>query len=129
MALKFFKQSDYSSGGYSGTNAATLSKLSTDANGNLTFNGKIIASNSIETGQKFTITNQEIAQKFLELPEDCDTSRIITLALNGLSLEQGEYWDVEEKTAPSKDLITWSGLELESLIQPGDKILVSYYRR
>lgn len=126
MALKIFTRAEFSSGI---SNSTTLSKLSTDTNGNLTFNGKVIASNSIETGQKFTISNQEIRQKFLELPEDCDTSRIITLALNGLSLEQGEYWDIEEKTAPSKDLITWAGLELEGLLQAGDKILVSYYRR
>ena len=124
MTLKFFTRAEFSGGEYSPSNSGTLSKLSTDTSGNLLFDGKIIASNSIETGQKFIITPQEIAQKFIELPEDCDTSRIITLALNGLSLEQGEYWDVQ-----AKNLITWSGLELERLIQPGDKILISYYRR
>lgn len=124
MTLKIFTHAEFSGGGYSLSNSGTLSKLSTDASGNLLFDGKIIASNSIETGQKFIISKENIAQKSLELPEDCDTSKIITLALNGLSLEQGEYWDVQ-----AKNLITWSGLELERLIQPGDKILVSYYRR
>ena len=133
MGIIFVPQKNLYGGSSNGggeifSNSATLKKLSTDASGNLTFNGKAVGTSSIETAYNLTITNQQITQKFIELPEDCDTSRIITLSLNGLALERGEFWEVIEKDAPEKDLIAWNGLELENYAQVGDKILISYYK-
>ena len=129
MALIIFPRGEDSSSGSALPNIATLSKLATDSNGNLTFNGKIISNNSIEVPYNVSLTKQIIGQKFIELPEDCDTSRIITLSIQGIQMQQNTDWEVSEKTYPEKDLIAWEGLGLETLAQVGDKIFISYYRK
>lgn len=103
-------------------NASTLKKLSTDENGNLTFNGKVIAEKSIEIGYNVTL---EKNQSTIELPDDCDTSRAITVSLNGILLQEGEFWEVVEKSYPVKDFITLKGLDY----QAKDKIFITYYRK
>ena len=108
------------------TNVNTLKKLSTDSDGKLLFNGKPVS------GQEQELTHYETLeknQKFIELPNDCDTKQAITLSLNGVLLQQGIFWEVREKDNPEKDLIAWDGLELDDLAQEGDKIMITYYRR
>ena len=117
-----------SSGGHSHPNSATLNRLSTDANGNLCFNGKIVGEKAIETAYDVTVTDAIVQQKFFPLPADCDTTRIITLALNGVAFAQGDFWEVRENVTSTTDFISWDGLSLQNLIQAGDNVLISYYR-
>lgn len=84
---------------------------------------------STETIYKIILTAEHISQKFLELPEDCDTSKFTGLYIQGLITEPGEDWELVERTAPDKDLIVWDGLGLENTAQIGDKVLISYYKK
>ena len=86
-------------------------------------------SSSVETSFTVQLTGEIISQKFVELPEDCDTSRVITLVLQGVFIEQAGFWEVVENTYPQKDLISWNGLNLADLARVGDKITISYYRK
>ncbi len=118
-----------SADGHSHTNSATLNKLSTDANGNLCFNGKIVGEKAIETAINITLTDTQVQQKFIALPDDCDTSRIITLALNGVSFPINDFWEVRENVIDNNDFIAWNGLGLEAIAQAGDSVLISYYKK
>ena len=130
MALIIFPRGTSGGSDTSGlTNLSTLRKLSTDSNGNLCFDGNIISNSSVEVPYNITLTKAIIGQKFIELPNDCDTSRIITLSIQGIQMQQGTDWEVITKVWPQKDLIAWEGLGLETLAQVGDKILISYYRK
>ncbi len=121
--------SSASSDGHSHSNINTLNKLSTDNNGKLCFNGIVVGEKSIETAYNITLKALDISRKYIQLPEDCDTSRIITLALNGVSLPQGDFWEVNENVNSSNiDFIAWNGLGLDGLIRAGDTFLISYYK-
>ena len=115
--------------GHSHSNLFTLNGLSTDTSGNLCFKGKIVAENAIEVVHNITLNNSLVAQKFISLPDDCDTSRAITLSLNGVAFTQGDFWEVSEKNYPDLDSIVWAGLGLDGLVQVGDKISISYYKK
>ena len=82
-----------------------------------------------ETLYKVILTAEHIEQKFIELPEDCDTGQFTGLYIQGLLTEPNVDWELVERTAPDKDLITWDGLGLEQTAQAGDKVLVSYYKK
>lgn len=84
---------------------------------------------STETIYKVILTAEHISQKYIELPEDCDTSKFTGLYIQGLITEPGVDWELVEKTDPEKDRIAWNGLELETTAQVGDKVLVSYYKK
>ena len=118
-----------SADGHSHSNSATLNKLSTDSSGNLCFNGKIVGEKAIETACNITLNNSHISQKFISLPDDCDTSRAITLSLNGVSFAQGDFWEVRENVTSLTDIIAWNGLGLEQLAQTGYKVIISYYKK
>ena len=127
MSLRIVLPSYLSSSGGSSSssdfpNAATLRKLSTDLDGNLVFNGKAIAEKSIEVVYNITL---EAGQSNIELPSDCDVSRAITVSLNGILLQQGEFWEVIEKDWPDKDIIALKGFDF----QAKDKIFITYYRK
>lgn len=114
-------------------NAETLGKISENENGELVFNGKIVGSgNENNTSKALEVTHYvtlQKNQKFIELPGDCDISQAIVLTLNGIVINQGDFWTVIEKTYPDKDLISWEGLELETLAQEGDSVLITYYKK
>jgi len=114
-------------------NAETLGKFSENENGELVFNGKIVGSgNENNTSKALEVTHYvtlQKNQKFIELPGDCDISQAIVLTLNGIVINQGDFWTVIEKTYPEKDLISWEGLELETLAQEGDSVLITYYKK
>ena len=136
MSVIIFPPANYESGsgssgeGHTHSNSATLNKLSTDANGNLCFNGKAVGEKAIETALNITLTASHIAKKAVELPDDCDTSRIVTLSLNGVSMPQGDSWSVSENVNNTNtDFISWNGLSLENIAQVGDKVLISYYKK
>lgn len=115
--------------GHSHMNFATLNKLSTDTNGHLSFNGHIIGEAAIETSCNFILDAHITSLGYIELPHDCDLTRAISVSLNGISLPRYYSWEVIEKTYPEADLIAWDGLELQSLAQIGDILLVSYYKK
>lgn len=132
MGLIIIPKSTYDSGGGGSSdlpNAKTLAKFSVDNDGNLLFDGKIISTGSVEVPFNVTLSKQLISQKFIELPNDCDTSQIITLSIQGIQMQQGADWEVINQTWPNKDKIAWEGLGLETLAQVGDKIQISYYRK
>ena len=136
MSVIIFPPANYdtssgSSGeGHTHSNSATLNKLSTDANGNLCFNGKAVGEKAIETALNITLTASQIAQKAVELPDDCDTSRIVTLSLNGVSIPQEDFWEVKENVnSTNNDLIAWNALGLDGFVQVGDTVLISYYKK
>ena len=135
MALIIVTQQEMSSGGggsgdgHSHNNLSVLNKLSTDKNSALLFNGSQVGEKALEVAYNLVLTGQQVKQKFIELPYDCDTSRIITLAFQGISMQQDTFWEVIEKDSPEKDLISWGGLELENIAQAGDSISISYYRK
>lgn len=119
-----------SSGGQSFSNATTLNKLSTDSNGKLCFNGKVVGEKAIETAYNLTLTATQVVQKYIVLPDDCDISRAITLSLNGVSFAQGDFWEVSENVNSSTtDLVSWDGLSLENIAQVGDNIIITYYKK
>lgn len=117
-----------STDGHSHLNSATLNKLSTDSNGNLCFNGKAVSVIPVEKSYCLTLNQNHIQQKSFPLPDDCDSSQAITLSLNGISLPRGAFWEVKEQNYPNPDFIAWNGLELQSLAQSGDTIIVSFYK-
>ena len=136
MSVIIFPPANYDTGsgssgeGHTHSNSATLNKLSTDTNGNLCFNGKTVGEKAIETALNITLTASHIAKKAVELPDDCDTSRIVTLSLNGVSMPQGDSWSVSENVNNTDtDFISWNGLSLENIAQVGDKVLISYYKK
>ena len=110
-------------------NSDTLSRLSTDDNGNLAFNGKTVGEKSLEVAYNLTLSKQNISTKSFELPHDCDTSRSITLALQGISTQQNIDWVVLEHNSPELDVISWSGFALQDVAQEGDAVLVTYYKK
>lgn len=116
--------------GHSHVNSAVLNKLSADSKGNLCYNGKIIGEKSIETALNVVLTANQVQQKFIALPDDCDTSKIITLSLNGVAFARGDDWEVRENVnSTTNDLIAWEGLRLENIVQVGDTVLISYYKK
>ena len=115
--------------GHSHNNLATLNKLST-SNGKLCFNGKVVGEEAIEVAYNLTLTATQVVQKYVALPDDCDTARVITLSLNGVSFAQGDFWEVSENVNSSTtDLVSWDGLSLENIAQAGDSIFISYYKK
>ena len=112
--------------GHSHSNFATLSKLNTDSNGNLTFNGKsLYPASSVEVVFNTTLNNN----KFIELPDDCDTSRAITFSIEGISTIQGTDWQIIEHDSPEYDVISWAGLSLDGIAQKGDYVSITYYKK
>ena len=119
-----------SADGHTHSNTATLNKLSTNSSGKLCFNGQVVGEKAIETACNITLTASQVQQKFIALPDDCDTSRVITLSLNGVAFPKGDAWEVSENVNSSTtDLITWQGLGLDGLVQVGDTVLISYYKK
>ena len=131
MSLIIFPPSLYSSGGDGAvfSNSDTLRKLSTDSNGNLAFNGKTVAESAIEVAYSTTLSKLNISNSSILLPNDCDTSRSITLALQGISTQEGIDWTINEKTFPELDAIVWHGLGLQFVAQEGDSVLITYYKK
>ena len=124
-----FYGSSSGEGGQAFANSATLSKLSTDTNGNLAFNGKAVGEKSIEVAYSSILSDENISACSIDLPEDCDSSRSITLALQGISTQQGVDWDVIEHDFPQPDVIGWRGLGLQAVAQQGDSVVITYYKQ
>lgn len=107
-------------------NLDVLKKISVNDNDELVFDGRVV-------GEKATEVNYNISlvahQEFIELPYDCDTSRAITLTIQGITTQKDVDWRLVEREYPEKDLITWGGLGLQEIVQTGDKIFITYYKK
>lgn len=120
----------YSSGtAQSFSNASVLKKFGVDSQGNLTFNGKVIDQKSLEVTYSAVLSKENISQACIALPHDCDTSRAITLTLQGILFIQDKDWQVRENSYPEHDVIAWNALGLQNIARPGDSIFITYYRR
>ena len=80
---------------------------------------------TVEAVLNVSVNQQILEQCYVPLPYPCDLSQAITLSLNGIALPRGSFWEVNHDTSS----IAWSGLELQLLVQLGDSIIISYYRR
>lgn len=116
-------------GGQSFSNSGTLSLLSSDAQGNLLFGGKTVGEKALEVAYNLILSEQNIAACSIMLPDDCDSSRSITLALQGMATLQGIDWIIEEHDSPTLDAIVWNGLGLQEVAQLGDSVLITYYKK
>ena len=115
--------------GQSFPNSGTLSKLGADASGNLTFDGKTVGEKALEVAYSLVLSPQNIADCCIDLPDDCDSSRSITLALQGIAAQKGVDWDIQEHDAPILDAVVWRGLGLQDVAQAGDSVLITYYKK
>ena len=70
-----------------------------------------------------TLTEQEITQKQITLPSDCE--KVVRVALQGLITEENVDWEFIKQS----HTISWNGLEFENIVQANDKILIKYNRR
>ena len=75
----------------------------------------------IEARYDVTLTAQHVSQKYITLPNDCDTTKLIKVYIQGLLTEQDTDWEL------NGNKIAWNGLELESIAQVGDRIFITYY--
>ena len=108
-------------------NMAVLNALAMDSNNRLRLNGNLVGEEAVEVAFNTTLTAQNIAAKYLELPSDCDSSRALSLILENLPLTMGSDWNIVTKDWPEKDRITWAGLGMERLAQFGDNVSINYY--
>lgn len=115
--------------GHTHPNLPSLNKLTVTGPGKLLAEGVSVGEAAIEVRYEVVLTPQHIADKGLELPEDCDVSRALTLVLESLPQRVGDDWQVVEKTAPEKDRIVWAGLGMERIVKVGDKVSINYYKK
>ena len=108
------------------TNLDVLKKISVNSNDQLVYDGRVVGEKAIEVDYSVTLVKN---QDFIELPEDCDTSRAIILNIQGITTQKDTDWRLVEKNYPEKDLITWGGLGLEDIVQAGDTIVITYYKK
>lgn len=110
-------------------NLATLNTLMASGPGELSVSGVKVGEKAIEISYEVVLTETHVVHKSIELPEDCDTSRALTLILESLPMRKGDDWEVVTKDAPVKDFITWAGLGMEKTVKPGDKVSITYYKK
>lgn len=121
--------SQSSSSSHSHSNLTALNKLAVDSQGHLTFDGHIIADSSLEVAYNVVLSELNIRQCAIELPHDCDTSQAITFTLQGLAFIQGKDWQLVQHSAPVLDVISWENLALQSVVQQGDLVSITYYKK
>lgn len=73
----------------------------------------VVSESAVEAVLNLTINQDILAHCSVQLPHDCDSSRAVTLSLNGIALPQHSFWEVVDKSYPDYDLIAWRGLELQ----------------
>ena len=117
--------------GYSHThsNYNLLEALHINGLHELCINGVPVIEAAIETDQDYVITQQDIDNKYLELPQDCDDTRPVVVVLQGVTLMRGIDYCLVYYDEPEKDRISWDGYGLDDLISEDDHICVTYYRK
>ena len=115
--------------GHNHNNLALLNQFTSDSSGNLLFHGSVVGEKAIEIIYEKTLTAQDVLKGYLELPEDCNTNRAITLILESVPQRINEDWEVIAKTEPEKDRIAWRGLDMENIVKAEDKVSITYYKK
>lgn len=110
-------------------NMRLLNALTINSLHELCVNGVPVAESAIETDIDYIITQEDIDNKYVELPEDCDGSRPIVVTLSSVRLMQSIDYKIVMNKWPEKDKISWEDLELDSLIQVDDPMCITYYRK
>ena len=110
-------------------NMQLLESLSINELNQLCINGKPIEADYTEVDQDFIITQDTINNKYIELPDDCDTTRSITVTLLSQVMVLGVDYIIESNEEPIKDKIVWDGLGLEDVLQIDDTLCVIYYKK
>ena len=113
---------------HSHANLASLNALRTNGD-ELYVNGKAVGERAVEMLHDVTLTALDISNKYIELPEDCDAGRALSVSLQGLTQRRVGDWDVDERDAPSKDRVMWAALGMERVAQAGDEVTITYYRK
>ena len=78
---------------------------------------------SLLTGVNIELTAEYIAQGYISLPVNCDTSGLIKVYIQGLLAEQNIDWKLDTGK------VSWKGLNLESILRVKDKLFIEYFRR
>ena len=67
------------------------------------------------------LTDSYISQKYISLPDNCDTTKPIELFIQSFPTERDIDWEL------NGNKISWDGLELDGFAQAGDKVFIKYY--
>ena len=110
-------------------NMQLLESLSINELNQLCINGKPIETDYTEVDQDFIITKEILNNKYIELPDDCDTSRSIIVTLSSQVLVLGVDYKVITNEYPIKDKIDWNTLGLEDVLQLDDTLCIIYYKK
>ena len=110
-------------------NMQLLESLSINELNQLCINGKPIEADYTEVDQDFIITEEILNNKYIELPDDCDTSRSIIVTLSSQILVLGVDYKVIANEYPIKDKIDWNELGLEDILQLDDTLCIIYYKK
>ena len=110
-------------------NMRILEALSVNELNELCLNGvPVYEQQSIETNYQHIITNTDLTNKYIELPNDCDINKAIVVTINSVTLNNNIDYRILAFTYPELDRIDWKELRLESLISLDDVINVTYYK-
>ena len=112
-------------------NMQLLEALSINELNQLCIDGKPIEADYIEVDRDIIITDEDINNKYIELPDDCDDSnnRPIVVTVESSVMAIGIDYRVIINEDPIKDRIDWNGLGLEDVLQSGDTICITYYKK
>lgn len=75
-----------------------------------------------------TLTATQIAQKYVELPSDCNLSSPIKLYVQGLLADPLTDYNGETDVIAGEKHLTWDSLNLEDLLCVGDNLFIEYFR-
>lgn len=133
MAIIIVSQGSIGGGGagngHNHDNLALLNMLKIDDNGNLTLNGVPVGEKATETTLQKILTQKDITNGYFDLPANCDTDRAITLILCGMPQIINDDWKAVVKDNSENSQVAWKGLNMEQLVQAGDKVSMTYYRK
>ena len=110
-------------------NLRLLNALSINELYELCINGISVAESSIETDIDYIITQEDIDNKYVELPEDCDGSRPIVVTLANVRMMQSIDYQIVLNKWPIKDQVNWENLNLDNVIQVDDPMCITYYKK
>ena len=110
-------------------NMQLLESLSINELNQLCINGKPIEANYIEVDRDIILTQDDINNKYIELPDDIEfNDRPIVVTVESSVMANGIDYRVIINSEPEKDRLSWDGLGLESILEAGDNICITYYK-
>ena len=110
-------------------NIRVLEALSVNDKNELLLAGKpVYEQKIIETSYEYSLTESDIANKYIDLPSDCDINRAIVVVVSGVTASINEDYRIDVYDPPELDRISWNGLALENQLLSGDTISITYYK-